>query len=305
MADKISITICGDGGCEDSYSITRTVDGLPYFLSITDTAGQEEYRGLWTASTVKSDAFLLVYDITNPSSLETLNYFMDMINMEAEQRVEDNERLRKELGDKGAGTSVGLPPPVKIVAGNKCDLKDGRAVTSREGLEYARKNGCGFMETSAREMVNIEETFAHLVRRVVETRRLYYQSAVGAPLRLPSRAGHSVHTTALPLTTADASIGRGSRFRPHRFFAFGKGRKLTEIMADQHAHKDGQEPIDEVTRMPKHGIDREKSPGIFLRKMWYGRDGKSGLQENIHGLGGTQARLEELSGSGFSRSKLP
>jgi GTPase SAR1 family protein len=145
---------------EDSYSLTRTVDGLPYFLSITDTAGQEEYRGLWTASTVKSDAFLLVYDITNPSSLETLNYFMDMINMEAEQRIEDNERLRKELGDKAAGRPVGLPPPVKIVAGNKCDLKDGRAVTSREGLEYARKNGCGFMETSAREMVNIEETFA-------------------------------------------------------------------------------------------------------------------------------------------------
>lgn len=142
--------------------MTRTVDGLPYFLSITDTAGQEEYRGLWTASTIKSDAFLLVYDITNPSSLHTLDYFMEMIDLEAEQRVEDNERLRKELKDKGVNTDeqVGLPPPVKIVAGNKCDLKDGRAVPAREGLEYARKHGCGFMETSAREMVNIEETFA-------------------------------------------------------------------------------------------------------------------------------------------------
>lgn len=109
---------------------------------------------------MKSDAFLLVYDITNPSSLETLNYFMDMINMEAEQRVEDNQRLRKEVGANAAANPVGLPPPVKIVAGNKCDLKDGRAITSRQGLEYARKNGCGFMETSAREMVNIEETFA-------------------------------------------------------------------------------------------------------------------------------------------------
>ncbi|KAJ6111636.1 ras small monomeric GTPase [Penicillium sp. IBT 18751x] len=299
MADKISITICGDGGCgtfmqllyppvllcwehretvirchhsgflydrdliksgnrqilnhvtaEDSYSVTRTIDGLPYSLSITDTAGQEEYRGLWTASTLKSDAFLLVYDITNPSSLESLNYFMDLINMEAEQRVEDNERLRKELGDKAAGTLVGLPPPVKIVAGNKCDLKDGRAVTSRDGLEYARKNGCGFMETSAREMVNIEETFAHLVRRVVETRRLYYQPAGGGSLRPPSRAGHSVYPGALPPTTADASIGRESRFRTHRFFAFGKGRKLTEIMADGREHRDGQGPIDEVKQVP-------------------------------------------------------
>jgi hypothetical protein len=258
---------------EDSYSLTRTVDGLPYFLSITDTAGQEEYRGLWTASTVKSDAFLLVYDITNPSSLETLNYFMDMINMEAEQRIEDNERLRKELGDKAAGTPVGLPPPVKIVAGNKCDLKDGRAVTSREGLEYARKNGCGFMETSAREMVNIEETFARksvglpgwwlhaneertdLVRRVVEVRRIHYQPAVRAPRPPPSRAGHSVHTTALPPTTADASIGgRGDRFRPSRFFAFGKGRKLTEIMADK------QEPNEELKLKSVPNPEKEEEP---------------------------------------------
>ena len=49
---------------------------------------------------------------------------------------------------------------MKIMAGNKCDLKEARVVSSRQGLEYARSKGCGFMETSAREMVNIEETFA-------------------------------------------------------------------------------------------------------------------------------------------------
>jgi hypothetical protein len=228
--------------------VTRTVDGLPYFLSITDTAGQEEYRGLWTISTVKSDAFLLVYDITNPSSLQTLDYFMDMINLEAEQRVEDNDRLRKELKNKGVDTKeqVGLPPPVKIVAGNKCDLKDGRAVTAREGLEYARKHGCGFMETSAREMVNIEETFARtyypwvgwrgamietnyvsvLVRRVIEARRIH-QQGTSPNRRPPSRAGQSVHTTALPPTTADASEGGSGKIRSRRsrFFSLGISRK--------------------------------------------------------------------------------
>ncbi|KAJ5288500.1 hypothetical protein N7478_001530 [Penicillium angulare] len=208
---------------EDSYSVTRTVDGLPYFLSITDTAGQEEYRGLWTASTLKSDAFLLVYDITNPASLETLNHFMEMINMEAEQRIEDNERLRKELGAQ-AGPGVGMPPPVKIVAGNKCDLKDGRAVTSREGLEYARQHGCGFMETSAREMVNIEETFAHLVRRVVEARRVHSQPQTNTLGRPPSRAGQSVHTTALPQTSSDLITNRQTRSRRSRLFGFGKSR---------------------------------------------------------------------------------
>ncbi|GAB1211125.1 hypothetical protein ATERTT37_000237 [Aspergillus terreus] len=149
-----------DPTIEDSYSVTRTIDGIPYFLSITDTAGQEEYRGLWTAATLKSDAFLLVYDITNAASLGALDYFMDLIDIEAEQRLEDNDRLRKELGDSAHGLDVGMPPPVKIIAGNKCDLKDARAIAARDGLEYARQHGCGFMETSAREMVNIEETFA-------------------------------------------------------------------------------------------------------------------------------------------------
>ena len=144
--------------------MTRTVDGLPYFLALTDTAGQEEYRGLWASTNLRSDAFLLVYDITNASTLETLDYFMEMIDIEAEQRREDNGRLIKELGKTRMNTdeevAVGMAAPVKFVAGNKCDLKDSRVVTSREGLEWARKRGCGFMETSAREMVNIEETFA-------------------------------------------------------------------------------------------------------------------------------------------------
>lgn len=194
--EKISITICGDGGCgkssmtlrlvrsqwvheydptiEDSYSVTRTIDGLPYFLCITDTAGQEEYRGLWAASNLKSDAFLLIYDITNELSLSALDYFMEMIHMEADQREEDNYRLRKELGASAQGVDVGMPPPIIMLAGNKCDLKENRVIRSKEGLEYARKHGCGFMETSAREMVNIEETFALLVRRVVEARREHY-----------------------------------------------------------------------------------------------------------------------------------
>ncbi|OAK95270.1 ras-domain-containing protein [Phaeosphaeriaceae sp. SRC1lsM3a] len=182
---RITITVCGDGGCgkssitlrlvrsqwtsdydptiEDSYSVTRTVDGVPYYLMLTDTAGQEEYRGLWAASNLKSDAFLLVYDITSPNSLDALEYFMEMIDMEEENRMDN-----------------GKTPPVKIVAGNKCDLQSQRQITAKDGLEWARRRKCGFMETSAREMVNIEETFALLVRRVVEARRIAAGDGPGA-----------------------------------------------------------------------------------------------------------------------------
>ena len=85
-----------------------------------------------------------MYDITAPASLhDTLPYFLNMIDMEADNRED-----------------TGQVPPVKILAGNKCDLKEERRVSSREGLEWARARGCGFMETSARECVNVEETFA-------------------------------------------------------------------------------------------------------------------------------------------------
>jgi GTPase KRas protein len=123
--------------------VTRTIDGIPYYLMLTDTAGQEEYRGLWAASNLQSDAFLLVYDITSPNSLDALDFFMEMIDMEEENRIDN-----------------GKTPPVKIVAGNKCDLQGQRQIKAKDGLEWARRRKCGIMETSAREMVNIEETFA-------------------------------------------------------------------------------------------------------------------------------------------------
>jgi GTPase KRas protein len=195
----ISITICGDGGCgkssitlrlvrsqwtseydptiEDSYSITRRIDGTTYHLSLTDTAGQEEYRGMWASSNLGADAFLLVYDITSSDSLDALGHFNDLIDMEAETRLDNaNRAQRAGLGPShtsgGAGSGARTIPPVKIVAGNKCDLQESREVPAAQGLDWARKRGCGFMETSARLEVNIEETFALIVRRVVEGRRL-------------------------------------------------------------------------------------------------------------------------------------
>jgi GTPase KRas len=147
---------------EDSYSTSRTIDGRTFTLEITgtsnkvfdtDTAGQEEYRGLWQSSHLaKADAYLLVYDITSPPTLEQLADFDDLIISCTEE----------------------LPDPirkVKVIAGNKCDLASQRTVSSAEGLQWARTRGMGFMETSAKLKVNVEETFALIVRRVVEARK--------------------------------------------------------------------------------------------------------------------------------------
>jgi GTPase KRas len=120
-------------------------------LTWLDTAGQEEYRGLWQSSHLaKADAYLLVYDITSPPTLEQLGYFDDLI-------ISTTDEL------PGVGK-------VKVIIGNKCDLASQRAISSAEGLTWARARGMGFMETSAKLKVNIEETFDLIVRRVVEAR---------------------------------------------------------------------------------------------------------------------------------------
>jgi hypothetical protein len=245
----ISITICGDGGCgkssitlrlvrsqwtsdydptiEDSYSVTRRIDGLVYHLSLTDTAGQEEYRGMWASSNLGADAFLLVYDITSRDSLDALDYFNELIDMEAETRLDNAARARRagltnlnmsptmpdtgggSGGRGGAGSGAKTIPPVKIVAGNKCDLQESRRVPAAVGLDWARKRGCGFMETSARLEVNIEETFALIVRRVVEARRLADTGVTDAELAANSR-GMTKPLTPLPPGEEEDDEKRGA-----------------------------------------------------------------------------------------------
>lgn len=229
----ISITICGDGGCgkssitlrlvrsqwtseydptiEDSYSITRRIDGVVYHLSLTDTAGQEEYRGMWASSNLGADAFLLVYDITSADSLDALQYFNDLIDMEAETRLDNAARARKAgiMPGGGVGSGAKTTPPVKIVAGNKCDIQESRQVSAAVGLEWARRRGCGFMETSARLEVNIEETFALIVRRVVEGRRL---ADMGDVPDHPAPHSHGATKPLSPLPTHEEKPrGRGTR----------------------------------------------------------------------------------------------
>lgn len=204
---KQAFTTTYDPTIEDSYTIARNIDGVEYLITLTDTAGQEEYRGLAAQDALMADGFLLVYDITSQDSLDQLQHFETIVEVEAEcreERAEAAARMRaltiglKDLtsnpshshtpvksrsrrgtrSGRGPNATETPPPmplptqkPIKIVAGNKVDLASQREVPAREGLEWARRHGCGFMETSARERVNVEETFGLIVRRVVEARR--------------------------------------------------------------------------------------------------------------------------------------
>jgi GTPase KRas protein len=139
-------------------SMVSDQDGVNYRLDIIDTAGQEEYRDmLGSLFSVDSaiDAYLLVYDITSETSLQNLEYFDELIEKNLDAALQGPRKVS----------------PVKIVAGNKCDLSEYRAISSATGLAWAKAHGCGFMETSAKGMVNIEETFQTLIQQVALNRQ--------------------------------------------------------------------------------------------------------------------------------------
>ena len=55
---------------------------------------------------------------------------------------------------------------VKMIVGNKCDLKERREVTTKQGQELSEQYGLKFMEVSAKASINVEEAFTTLVKDI-------------------------------------------------------------------------------------------------------------------------------------------
>jgi len=113
-------------------------------LDILDTAGQEEYSAMRDSYMRTGQAFILVYSITDPSSFQ------------------DVETIHEQLLRSVDSDSVPL-----VLVGNKCDLEDERGVSKDEGQKLASSfSECRFFESSAKERINVEESFLTLVRLI-------------------------------------------------------------------------------------------------------------------------------------------
>ena len=71
----------------------------------------------------------------------------------------DDEVFHKDITRTKGTTNV----PV-VICGNKCDLEEKRVVSKTEGEELAQRLNAKFYETSAMANINIEESFATLVK---------------------------------------------------------------------------------------------------------------------------------------------
>lgn len=137
-----------DPTIEDSYRKQVTIDEETSLLDILDTAGQEEYSAMRDQYMRTGEGFLCVYAITSRSSFDEISAFREQI-----LRVKDEDHV-----------------PMVLV-GNKCDLEEERQVPMGEGQDLAKSFNCPFIESSAKQRINVEEAFFELVREIRKDRQ--------------------------------------------------------------------------------------------------------------------------------------
>lgn len=140
---------------EDMHSGQFEVNGHVVTLDILDTSGAYEFPAMRRLSIATSDAFILVYDVSDPASFQEV------------------ERFHRQIVDEK--DSEGSPV---VVVGNKTDLlpgdRDGPGPGGeRRALERATAEtiasidwGCGYVEVSAKEDRNITGIFRELLAQV-------------------------------------------------------------------------------------------------------------------------------------------
>ncbi|XP_024314880.1 ras-related protein RABD1 isoform X2 [Brachypodium distachyon] len=114
---------------------TVELDGKSVKLQIWDTAGQERFRTITSSYYRGAHGIIIVYDVTDMESFNNVKQWLSEI-------------------DRYASDSV-----CKLLVGNKCDLVDSKVVDTEEAKALADSLGMTFLETSAKESINVEKAF--------------------------------------------------------------------------------------------------------------------------------------------------
>nr|CAD1842177.1 unnamed protein product [Ananas comosus var. bracteatus] len=133
-----------DDSYVDSYISTigvdfkiRTVelDGKTVKLQIWDTAGQERFRTITSSYYRGAHGIIIVYDVTEMESFNNVKQWLSEIDRYASDNV------------------------CKLLVGNKCDLVENKVVETEKAQAFADSLGIPFLETSAKESINVEKAF--------------------------------------------------------------------------------------------------------------------------------------------------
>ncbi|KAH9678710.1 ras-related protein rabd2c [Citrus sinensis] len=122
----------------DSYISTIGVDFLviSFVLNMQwDTAGQERFRTITSSYYRGAHGIIIVYDVTDQESFNNVKQWLNEIDRYASENVN------------------------KLLVGNKCDLTDKKVVSYETAKAFADEIGIPFMETSAKDSLNVEQAF--------------------------------------------------------------------------------------------------------------------------------------------------
>jgi len=114
-------------------------------LNIWDTAGQERFKSITSNYFKKAHGFYFVYDVGCKTSFQNLADWVER------SKAANNHTC------------------INFLVGNKSDIPDKeRQVRFSDGLNFAKMNGMGFFETSAKENINVENSFSLITKQLVE-----------------------------------------------------------------------------------------------------------------------------------------
>ncbi|PWN50641.1 putative GTP-binding protein ypt5 [Violaceomyces palustris] len=126
--------------------LTQTVSLDPQTtvkFEIWDTAGQERYKSLAPMYYRNANCAVVVYDITQPSSLDKAKAWIRELQRQADPNI------------------------IIALAGNKADLASTRrAIPTEEAEKYAAEENLLFLETSAKNSLNVSELFTMIARKL-------------------------------------------------------------------------------------------------------------------------------------------
>ena len=133
------------GGAYQQQNIVLN-NGAKIKLHIWDTSGQDRFRSMTNLYYRDAQVAILTYDVTNESSLESLNYWLNELNDKVEV---DNMLL--------------------CLAGNKNDVDPSeKRIPTSKGKAFAEEHKMIFFETSAKTGAGVKELFQAIATKEYE-----------------------------------------------------------------------------------------------------------------------------------------
>ena len=118
---------------------------------IWDTAGHERFRSITYSYYRGANVIIIVFDITDKKSFLSITEWLKQIEKHAKENV------------------------FKFLVGNKSDLSEERKVTYEEAKEYADEHDLPYIETSAKEGININELFESSIKSFLSNSKYIWE----------------------------------------------------------------------------------------------------------------------------------